>query len=176
MRAELLIAATLLSGLWLAPPALADAVVAARYVPDAKETGSAKLTFMFWDVYVATLYAPGGVWQEDEPFALSLAYKRKLRGKDIAERSIEEMRSQGFSDEDRLAVWHEAMERIFPDVDENTTLTGVRDARGSAVFYRNGERIGNVEDAAFSDWFFGIWLNEKTSEPELREKLLGSQG
>ena len=174
--AGLLIAGAVLSGLFLPLPAIADANVAARHVPDSKATGTARMTFLFWDVYDATLYAPGGVWQEDEPFALSLAYKRKLRGKDIAKRSIEEMQGQGFNDEANLAAWYKQMEEIFPDVDENTTLTGVRDKRGYAIFYHNGGRIGVIEDPDFSYWFFGIWLNEKTSEAALRKKLLGVSG
>ena len=195
----LLIMPALLSGLfWLAAPVQADvsvtdtgvtpesmtatgapavpltaAQVAARYVPDAAVVGAAQMTFMLWDVYVATLHAPGGVWREEQPFALALAYQRQLRGKDIAKRSVKEMREQGFDDENQLAAWHEEMQQIFPDVYENTTLTGVRDARGYAIFYRNGERIGIIEEPAFSDWFFGIWLNEQTSEPALRKKLLG---
>ncbi len=195
----LLIMPALLSGLfWLAAPAQADvsvtdtgvtlesmtapavpltaAQVAARYVPDAAVAGAAQMTFMLWDVYIATLYAPGGVWREEQPFALALAYQRQLRGKDIAKRSVKEMREQGFNDENQLAAWHEEMQQIFPDVDENTTLTGVRDARGYAIFYRNGERIGIIEEPAFSNWFFGIWLNEQTSEPALRKKLLGASG
>ncbi len=202
MRTELLIMPTLLGGLLaLASPAqadvsvtdtgatpasmtaadataapLTDEQVAARYVPDAAVTGAVQMTFMLWKVYIATLYAPGGAWQEDEPFALSLAYQRKLRGKDIAKRSVKEMRGQGFDDELKLAAWHEEMQKIFPDVDENTTLTGVRDARGHAVFYHNGVRVGIIEDPAFSYWFFGIWLHEKTSEPALRKKLLGAPG
>ena len=36
----------------------ASPIVAGRYVPDAGKVGDGVLTYLFWDVYRATLYAP----------------------------------------------------------------------------------------------------------------------
>lgn len=144
------------------------------YVPAAKKVGEGRLTYLFWDVYDATLYAPEGAWQENEPFALQLSYLRTLEGKKIADRSIEEMRKQGFSDEVKLATWHTQMRNIFPDVDDGISLTGVYTKKGDAVFYLDNTEIGRVQDPEFSKAFFGIWLDEKTSDPDLRRKLLGA--
>lgn len=153
--------------------AIADANIAERYVPNPQEVGTGRLTVLFWDVYDASLYAPNGEWDGDKPYALSLSYLRDLNGSDIAERSVEEMRNQGFKSEVKLAIWYQKMKALFPDVDANTNLTGIRDNKGNTIFYRNGERIGAINDPEFSDWFFGIWLNERTSEPKLRKRLLG---
>ncbi len=143
-------------------------------VPDAREVGQGRLTYLFWDVYDATLYAPQGSWENGKPFALELAYLIDLKGKKIADRSAKEIRKQGFSDEVKLATWHAQMQKIFPDVGEGVSLTGVYTKTGETVFFRNNVEIGRINDPEFSEAFFGIWLNEKTSTPKLRRKLLGT--
>jgi hypothetical protein len=42
-----------------------------------------------------------------------------------------------------------------------------------ARFWRNGAPLGEVADPAFSRAFFSIWLDPRTSAPELRAALLG---
>lgn len=145
-----------------------------KFVPQAEKVGQGRLTYMFWDVYDAALYAPGGAWQEGRPFALQLSYLRELEGKKIADRSVEEMRNQGFNDEVKLATWHAQMKNIFPDVDKGIILTGVHTKTGEAVFYLDKTEIGRINDPEFSKAFFNIWLSEKTSAPDLRRKLLGT--
>lgn len=144
------------------------------YVHAAQKVGEGRLTYLLWDVYDATLYAPDGSWQEGQPFALRLSYLRKIEGKKIADRSVEEMRKQGISDEVKLAAWHAQMSEIFPDVDEGVSLTGIYTEKGEAVFYKNNKEIGTIRDPAFSQAFFNIWLGEDTSAPDLRRKLLGA--
>jgi hypothetical protein len=144
------------------------------YVPDAQKVGEGRLSYLLWDVYDATLYAPKGAWEDGEPFALQLSYLRALDGRQIADRSIEEIRGQGFADEVKLATWHAQMRKIFPDVDEGVRLTGVYTQSGESVFYYDDVEIGRISDAEFGRAFFGIWLNEKTSAPDLRRQLLNA--
>lgn len=144
------------------------------HIPQAQKVGEGRMSVMFWDVYDATLYAPQGTWQEKEPFALQLSYLRNLEGKKIADRSVEEIRAQGFKDEVKLATWHAQMRKIFPDVDDGITLTGVNTKIGETVFYMDNIEIGRIKDPEFSKAFFNIWLSEKTSAPDLRRKLLGA--
>lgn len=147
--------------------------VAQKYIPDAKEVGKARLTYMMWDVYDASLYAPKGQWRNDKPYALQLRYLRSLKGDAIAKRSVEEMRKQGFNDEMKLAAWYSQMRDIFPDVKKGTEIVGISTANKATQFYKNGSLIGEIQDADFGKKFFGIWLNEKTSEPKMRRQLLG---
>ena len=58
--------------------------------------GESRLSVFFWDIYDARLYVQGKTYDPDKPFALSLTYLRDFSGSDIAERSIEEIRQQGF--------------------------------------------------------------------------------
>lgn len=144
------------------------------YIPDPQPVGAGRLSVFMMDVYDATLLARGGKWQSGDPLALQLTYLRELKGNKIADRSVEEMRGIGFTDEIKLAAWHAQMRRIFPDVREGVTITGILTPAGESIFFQGGHEIGRIKDADFGKNFFGIWLSEKTSAPSLRQKLLGS--
>jgi hypothetical protein len=154
-------------------PAFANDDMSA-YVKNLKPVGSGRLSFLTMDVYDAALFAPQGQWKPGEPLALRLTYLRALKGNKIADRSIEEMRGIGVTDEVRLAAWHTQMREIFPDVDDGITLTGVLNSQGETIFLKNDEEIGRIKDPGFGQAFFDIWLSEKTNEPRLRKKLLGA--
>jgi len=145
-----------------------------KYIPQAEKVGEGRLSYLVWDVYDAALYAPQGQWNNGQPYALQLSYLMDLKGDKIADRSTEEIRKQKLANEVELATWHTQMTKIFPNVSEGTTITGVYTQNEDTVFYKNGSEIGRIEDPAFSKAFFGIWLNKKTSSPDLRQKLLGS--
>jgi hypothetical protein len=135
--------------------------------------GKARLSFLFWDVYDAQLYAPQRVFSPDGMYALSLRYLMDFSGPDIAERSLDEMRGQGYRDKLQLDRWLVEMLTIFPDVQAGDELIGVRSVIGESYFLHNGKVIGTVTDPLFADAFFGIWLAPNSSEPKLRKKLLG---
>lgn len=155
-------------------PAMANDYISAM-VPDAQKVGSARMTYMFWDVYDAALYAPQGRWSADHPFALKLTYLRNLDGQKIADRSIKEMRAQGYDNDIKLAQWHTQMSAIFPNVKEGDVITGIFTANKQSVFFDGAREIGRIQDPHFGQRFFDIWLSTKTSEPELRTALLGAQ-
>lgn len=144
-------------------------------VPGAAVVGRGVLSYAFWDIYEATLFAPEGVWDANKPYALSIEYFRALNGKAIADRSVQEMRQQGFTNEVTLAAWNAQMKAIFPDVDNGTVLTAVYVPGQHTTFYKGADTIGVIKGDDFGKSFFGIWLAEKTSEPRLRRALLGLQ-
>lgn len=135
--------------------------------------GESRLKVLFWDVYDASLYVSDGAYHPDKPFALSLRYLRDFSGSDIAERSIEEIRQQGLSDTAILNSWMEQFKAIFPNVVKGDEIIGIHDPSEGASFFLNGALIGNIADTSLSRRFFDIWLSEKTSEPEMRESLIG---
>ncbi|OHU85089.1 MULTISPECIES: chalcone isomerase family protein [Pseudoalteromonas] len=152
---------------------VAYASVAQKLIPSAKPVGdSPTLTYLFWDIYQATLYAPDGEFDTASPFILKLHYLRDLNGEEIAKRSIEEMKKQGFKDEVQLSAWFRQMRTIFPNVTNGTELYGLRTEQGSSRFYRGATLIGEVDDPQFTKHFFAIWLSENTSEPAMRKALL----
>lgn len=143
------------------------------YIDNPKLVGEARLSVFFWDIYDASLIAPGGEFTQSSPFALQLTYLRDFDGDDIASRSIDEMRNQGMKDEIKLAKWYVQMQQIFPNVAEGQTITGIVDNAQQSHFYFNNSYAGKVEDPEFSQCFFNIWLAETTSEPKMRGNLLG---
>ena len=143
-----------------------------QYVPDATIVGQSRLTFLLWDVYDATLYASNGNWSESEPFALELNYLRALKGELIAQRSSEEIKKLGFNNPIKMNQWLKKMESIFPDVKENSVVTGIYLPNEAAIFYLDANFIARIDDPEFALWFFRIWLSEQTSEPKMRKELL----
>lgn len=142
-------------------------------VPNASVVGSGILTYLIWDIYKATLHAPKGRWSFSHPFALSIEYYKEVKGTDITDRSVEQMRNQNFNDELKLHNWKEKMRAIFPDVKVGTVLWAVYLPGKQTNFYLSNNLIGTIEDDDFGKLFFGIWLDEGTTEPQLRKNLLG---
>lgn len=161
----------LLALVFSAPAMAADIVM--QQIPNAKKVGEGRLSIAFWDVYDATLYAPNGEFDREKPHALSIRYFREIEGADIVERSVEEMKKQGLSDQALMADWKKQMQTIFPNVKDGTVLTAILTAEKSTDFYHKDNRIGSIKSSVFSKYFFDIWLSEKTSEPALRRALLG---
>ena len=147
--------------------------VITKFIPDAKIVGAGTLSLAFWDIYDATLYAPDAKINKTKPFALSIRYMREIEGRDIADRSVQEIRKQGFVDEFKLAAWNNQMKNIFPNVEDGTVLSAVFIPGDRTTFYAGERQIGIIKDAEFTIWFANIWLGEKTSEPLLRRRLLG---
>lgn len=155
-------------------PARAELRVASLHVPAAELVGEARLKYLVWNVFDARLYAPSGRWSADAPYALTLSYLRKISGTQIAELSVSEMRKQGFSNRSVLNRWQRQMDAIFPNVSPGISITGVRDDKGHAIFYQNGQKIGQINDREFSRRFFNIWLGQSASDPGFRRRLLGT--
>ncbi len=146
----------------------------ARDVPGLTPFGEGTMRFFGLKVYDVRLWTAMKSFAHTDPFALELVYDLSLNGRDIAERSIEEMRRQGHSDEARLKRWGDEMARIFPDVRQGDTLVGVSVPGKGARFYTRDKFIAAVADPEFARAFFDIWLSEKTSAPRVRRKLLNA--
>ena len=135
--------------------------------------GTGKLRFLGMDIYRASLFADAKSQNELKQFSLVLNYKKNIKGKAIAERSVYEMRKNGFKDEGKLNLFGTEMKRIFPDIKAGDELTGTALADGTTVFCQKGTELGRITDPEFTKHFFDIWLGQKTSVPKLRRQLLG---
>jgi hypothetical protein len=148
-------------------------------LPGSRLSGQATLRFFGLQVYHARLWTPPG-FQADtlgpQPLVLELEYLRKLKGQAIAERSIQEMRRAGSFTDEQAARWQAEMARLFPDVKAGDRLTGIHRPGEGAAFLYNDQPVGLIADPAFSRLFFGIWLAPTTSEPAMRDTLLGRAG
>ncbi len=150
----------------------------AAYTADGRalsQRGAAVMRFFGLKVYDIRLWSVSTQHRDDDLFALELVYDLSLKGSDVAKRSADEMRKIGYTDETKLARWTEAMMRVFPDIKQGDSLIGVSVPGKEARFYSKDKFIAAVPDPEFAKAFFGIWLSEKTSEPRLRERLLGGK-
>ncbi|HJO34712.1 MAG: chalcone isomerase family protein [Pseudomonadota bacterium] len=126
-------------------------------------------------VYDARLWAPAGDYRPDAVVALDLTYARAFESDALATRSVQEMAGIGAGSEAQRAQWAEQMREVFPDVAQGDRLIGLYEPGGASRFYLNGKLYSQVDDPAFGEAFFGIWLNEATSEPALREALIAQR-
>lgn len=171
MMRALLAAAVFAAALAQASPPLPVAL--ASELPMLKPLGEGRLRWFGLHVYDSSLWVPGDAWSFDRVFALDIRYAMSIRGRDLTRRSLEEMRRLGFSDPARLRRWEEAMDRVFPDIRAGDRLVGVNIPGREARFYSHDRLLGTVPDPEFARAFFAIWLDEKTSEPGLRLRMLG---
>ena len=69
-----------------------------QFIENPQQVGkTSRMTYLFWDIYDASLYATQGVYSQDQPFVLALRYLRELDGKEIAKRSLKEIEKQGIT-------------------------------------------------------------------------------
>ncbi|WP_299010052.1 chalcone isomerase family protein [uncultured Shewanella sp.] len=54
-------------------------------------------------------------------------------------------------------------------------LTFFIDKNGTSRFYKGKTLLGVINDIQFGQAFMGIWLSKNTSEPKLRQALLGDK-
>jgi hypothetical protein len=142
-------------------------------------TDKVRLRVWGFEVYDAVLHTPPGFNAErfaEQRFGLELNYLRAFKGADIAERSIDEMRGVAEFTPEQADGWRKAMSELFPDVKRGDRITGVHVPGVGARFYFNDRLLGDVADETFSRTFFGIWLSPKTSQPRMRETLIGQVG
>jgi len=155
--------------------ALPGSVSAALAQP--RLAGVASYTFWGFDIYQARLWVEPGFDSaalSRQRFALELGYRRSFKGSDIAQRSIDEMRRIGTFTPEQAQRWLQAMQVAFPNVAAGDHLLGVNLPGRGAQFFANGRATAEVADPVFAELFFGIWLSERSSEPQLRTTLLGA--
>ena len=106
------------------------------WIPDAQKIGEGRLSVFLADVYDAELFAnnQNSIAQNKPPYALTLSYLRPLKSETIAKRSAKEMRNIGLDDELKIAAWHEKMRKIFPDVKDGSSITGIYTADKQTIF------------------------------------------
>lgn len=139
--------------------------------------GQARLRYFGLHIYDIRLWSAAPVsaarWAE-QPLTLEIEYARSLDGREIARRSLKEMRRQADIGEAQARAWLADMEAAFPDVKAGDRISGRFEPGVAAQFFVNGQPRQRIADPDFARLFFGIWLSPQTSEPALREQLLGS--
>ena len=163
-------------------PVVAGAAVAPLHIeadmPGARLSGAGSFRYFGLHIYDAEFWvSPNGyraAAPKAEKFALDLRYARSLVGKKIAVSSADEMKKLGLGTPEQRNDWQARMEKIFPDVQEGTRITGIYLPGQGARFYRDGKPLGDILDPEFGHAFFAIWLDPKTTGGKLRDALLAN--
>lgn len=147
-----------------------EGIALPSHLSAAKLQGSGKLTWWGLHVYDASFYRVGSLSSPE--FALELRYHKSFSGSSIANRSMEEMKRLGITD-DQAMLWGRELTTLLPNVQSGQTLTAMYSPKQGTIFFHDGKQIAQIPGSEFSKAFFGIWLDPKTSAPKLRLELLG---
>jgi hypothetical protein len=140
-------------------------------LPDAKPIGSGELRRFGFLIYDAQFFTSSGRFSLNQPFALQLVYARTIAKDRIVTASLDELKGLGF-DVGANPQWQTELDKVLADVKEGDTLTGVYLPGQGAAFFLNDQLTGRLDDL-LAQAFFSIWLDPRTSEPELRNALIG---
>ena len=124
MRA-VLAALALAAAVAFAQGGLALPAMLASELPALRLVGEGRLRWFGLHVYDSALWVAGESWSMDRPFALDIRYAMNIKGRDLTEKSLEEMRRLGYSDAQKLRRWEAAMDRVIPDIRPGDRLVGV---------------------------------------------------
>ena len=143
--------------------------------PDAQwtRTGEARLRKYLFHIYDAELWSAAPRWSPDAPYALAITYARGFDSIQLVDRTLAELERMGEWNPTAEARWRSELERAFPDVRPGDCLVGVRFPNQPLRFYLNGEYHAEIQEPRLAQAFLGLWLDPRTSEPEMRRRLLG---
>ena len=172
MRGALLAALCFTAAVAFAQGVVALPAALVTELPALKRLGEGRLRWFGLHVYDSALWVPGESWSFERPFALDIRYAMGIKGRDLTERSLVEMKRLGYTDAGKLGRWETEMDRVFPDIKAGDRLVGVSVPGRQARFYSQDRLLGTVNDPEFARAFFSIWLDPATSEPKLRAQML----
>lgn len=135
--------------------------------------GQGGMTWMFMDIYHASLYSGDGTYQKSVyPQALTIKYKKNISKSQLIKATKGQWKKLSV-DNAVYQTWVKDLDRLWPDIKKGDQLTLFIEQSGNGYFYHNGTPLGSVDSPEFASAFLSIWLSENTSQPALRKKLIG---
>ncbi len=141
--------------------------------------GSGALRFFGFKAYDAHLWTTAAAPASVNPFvakslyALEIVYNTGIKAEEIVNVSLVEMARLRKLTDAQVKAWTAEMQRTFPSVVSGDRFTGLHVPNVGTRFFFNARLISEINDTAFGEAFFAIWLDEGTKRPELRKQLLG---
>jgi hypothetical protein len=137
--------------------------------------GKAKFSVLFWDIYESSLFTTDG----QRPFSnlcqhalFEIHYLRDISKKELIDNTVSQWQHLSLNENEYLAFLP-LLEKIWLDINAGDRLS-MLSQKGTSVFYLNRQKIGEIKSLTFAKTFLRIWLDENTSEPKLRQQLLGN--
>lgn len=141
---------------------------------DFKLIGKTSFSVLFWDIYQSELRTSTGNYPinfAEESLLYEITYLMSITKQDLIERTVEQWEHLKIPSS-TYKKYISLLDSIWPNIRKNDTLTLVVSANKS-VFFHNGTLIGDIQEKHFGQVFLDIWLSEETSQPKLRQELLG---
>lgn len=141
-----------------------------------KLIGQGTLKVLFFEVYDVRLLADSKAFSWKNKFQLEFEYKREVKKESVIESSVKEIRRQSNVLDKDINRWQEYLEQSIHPVQEGSQATVSWNPNGQITFHYQSSEPTTIEDENFARAFLNIWLGEETSQPKLRNQLLGEQG
>ncbi|HTN35003.1 MAG TPA: chalcone isomerase family protein [Marinobacter sp.] len=139
---------------------------------DLQLVGQGKMSWLFFDLYLARFYSADGHYQPDQfPQALCLRYQRNIDKKDLLKATVSEWQRLGVR---WKKSWQEQLAAAWPSVRRDDELTLRIDKDGASHFYFNDSQLGEITDTEFGPAFLAIWLSPDSKNPGLTRQLKGN--
>lgn len=138
-----------------------------------QKVGDGTMSWLFLDIYDASLFSFDGRYISGQyPQALTINYLKNIKRKKLINATKEQWNLQNIENK-HVKYWLQSLDKIWPDIKKGDSLTFYVAENKKGYFYLNESFLGGINSEAFSEAFLAIWLSEKTSQPQLRQKLLG---
>lgn len=137
--------------------------------------GEATFSVLFWDIYKSKLLTTSGNYPVEvtqDNLLFDINYLTDIASKDLINNTIEQWQHLGIAAEVYQAYLPQ-LKTLWPDIKEGDSLS-LLIHQGRSIFYFNKQYIGVINEPEFGQVFLAIWLSKNTSQPKLRNKLLGS--
>ena len=137
--------------------------------------GQGDFRWFGFHIYSAKLWSEQTKFIPAQRFALELTYKKSISKSRFTDSSIDEIK-RIYKDQyspATLQQWRNYMDLAFIDVKAEDQLIGVYLPNIGLRFYSKDKLLAEIKDVEFAQAFFAIWLNPKTRDEELRQKLMG---
>lgn len=138
--------------------------------------GQGQYSYLFWDLYQAVLYSPDGRfsgYEQSRPLKLELTYQRDIQVEDFVDATLQQWKKQHGELTPLKKRWAGELRQIWRNVKKGDRLACIYTSAGSTEFLLNDQPLGTVVDPQFGPMFLDIWLGAGTTEPALRDRLLG---
>jgi len=137
------------------------------------KVGEGEMRYLFWTLYLAEFFTESTAHNTDNKSkALRITYYKKISRQALVDATEEQWQHLGFQS-GTISQWSAHISNIWPDIEPGDELTLVISPTGYSQFYFDEKLIGKIDDTTFGNAFISIWLSENTTEPKLRQQLLG---
>ena len=136
--------------------------------------GEGTLKVFFMEIYDLRLVADSPTFSWQNKFKLDFFYTRDLKKDSVINSSIKELRRQSSVSESDIESWQGYLEQSIKPAQVGTHASVVWNPEGRITFHYENNDPTTIEDEDFARAFLNIWLGEETSQPKLRNQLLGN--